>query len=126
MVAINTQISAVQEVSLFAFGKCTERPYMCSLLGLPSRRLQVAPHVSGVCGRFINGKLTERPQSTIDDKAESLPRTAGFTLRQAFLITSLTSGISGKPDQLSNELQFNRRNWGYHGPERILFGNNVH
>lgn len=86
MVAINTKISAVQEVRFFVFGRCTERPYMCSPLGLTSRSLQVAPHVSGASGRFINEKLTERPHFTIDDKVESLPQTAGFMSRQAFLI----------------------------------------
>lgn len=59
---------------------------MCSLLGFSSRGFQVTPHVSGASGRFINEKLTERPHFTIDDKVESLPQTAGFTLRQAFLI----------------------------------------
>lgn len=79
VVAINTKISAVQEVSFFVFGKC-------SLLGLASRGLQVALHVSGASGRFINGKLTQRPHFSIDDKVESLPQTAGFPLRQAFHI----------------------------------------
>lgn len=56
------------------------------LLGRTPRGLQVAPHVSGAGGRFINEKLTERPHFTIDDKVESLPRTVGFMVRQAFLI----------------------------------------
>lgn len=86
VVAINTKISAVREVSFSVFGKRTERPYMCSLLGRTPRGLQVAPHVSGAGGRFINEKLTERPHFTIDDKVESLPRTVGFMVRQAFLI----------------------------------------
>lgn len=86
MVAINTKVSAVREVSFFVFGKCTERPYMCSLLGLASRGLQVAPRVSGASGTFINGKLTERPHFGIDDKADSLPQMAGFTLGQEFLV----------------------------------------
>lgn len=76
----------MREVSFFVFGKCRERPYMCSLLGLASRGLQVAPNASGASGRFINGKLTERPHFSIDDKVESLPQMVGFTLRQAFLI----------------------------------------
>lgn len=82
----NWKICAVQEVSklLYLGGAQGERA-CAALLGLTSRGHQVAPHASGVRGRFINGELTERPQFTID-KVESLPQTAGFTMRQAFLI----------------------------------------
>lgn len=50
-------------------------------LGLPSSGLQMAPHASEAEGSFINGKLTERPQFTIDD-GEAPARTAAFTAKQ--------------------------------------------
>lgn len=85
-------------------------------LGRPSSGLQVAPHASEAKGSFINGKLTERPQFTIDDE-EPPAGTAVFTAKQPLSPSHLA--LVAQLDQ-TRALTYNYggTHRGHSGPER--------